>query len=40
MKNTLIYLLEKYPDKEWDWIYISMNPNIKIEFIEKYPNKP
>ena len=38
--NLLIKLLEKYPDKPWDWRYISRNPNITMEFIEKYPNKP
>ena len=37
--NTLTYLLEKYPDKYWDWDYISENPNITMEFIEKHMNK-
>jgi hypothetical protein len=59
MKNTLIQLLEKYPDKplevlphkvdvkhfktqgaQWNWNYISCNPNITMDIIEKYPNKP
>ena len=30
-------IIEKYPDKPWDWVEISRNPNITIEFIEKYP---
>ena len=32
--------IEKYPNKPWDWDYISKNPNITMEIIEKYPNKP
>ena len=38
--NTITYLLLKYPEKPWDWHYISMNPNLTMEFIEKYPEKP
>ena len=38
--NILEYLLEKYPDKPWDFERISNNSNITIEIIEKYPNKP
>ena len=39
--NILTYLLEKYPEKPWDhWFYISMNPNLTMEFIEKHPEKP
>ena len=38
--NTLEYLLEKYPDKLWDWVNISKNPNLTMEIIEKYPDKP
>ena len=37
--NILEYLLEKYPDKPWDWREISCNPNITMEIIEKYPHK-
>ena len=44
MKNKLINhlqtLLLKYPNKLWDWDWISSNPNITLEFIEKYPDKP
>jgi hypothetical protein len=39
MKNILIQLLEKYPDKPWHWYSISYNPNLTMEFIEKYPDK-
>ena len=38
--NILEYLLEKYPNKPWNWRSISWNSNISIEFIEKYPDKP
>ena len=38
--NVLMYLLEKYPEKPWNWIHISQNPNITMEFIEKHPEKP
>ena len=38
--NVLEYLLEKYPNKPWDWSDISANPNITMEIIEKCPDKP
>ena len=38
--NILQYLLEKYPDKKWDWWDISKNQNITIKIFEKFPNKP
>ena len=37
--NILTYLLEKYPEKPWDWFWISMNPNLTMEFIEKNIDK-
>ncbi len=33
-------MIEKYPDKPWDWFYLSYNPNITMEFIEKHQDKP
>ena len=33
-------MIEKYPDKPWDWRAISWNPNLTMEMIEKYPDKP
>jgi hypothetical protein len=33
-------IIEKYPDKSWDWKWISENPNITMEIIEKYPDNP
>ena len=38
--NPLLYLLEKYPEKPWDWLEISRNPNITMEDIERHPEKP
>ena len=38
--NITMEIIEKYPDKPWNWSAISCNPNITIEIIEKYPNKP
>ena len=35
MKDVL-----KNPDKPWNWYGLSYNPNITIEFIEKYLDKP
>jgi hypothetical protein len=29
-------IIEKYPEKSWDWDCISENPHITMEFIEKY----
>ena len=33
-------MIEKYPEKPWNWEYISYNPNITIEIIENNPEKP
>jgi hypothetical protein len=33
-------MIEKYPDKLWNWSNLSSNQNITIEFIQKYSNKP
>ena len=38
--EKLLKLIEKYPDKPWDWYIISKNTNLTMEIIEKYPNKP
>ena len=40
--NVLEYLLKNYPDKHWNWGYygISNNPNITMEIIKKFPDKP
>ena len=38
--NITIDIIDKYPDKSWNWDGISCNPNITMDIIEKYPNKP
>ena len=38
--EKIIKLTEKYHDKPWNWLYISENQNITMDFIEKYPDKP
>ena len=37
--NISMEIIEKYPDKSWNWYVISENPNITMEFIEKNLNK-
>ena len=37
--NHLWELIELYPDKNWDWNYISRNPNITWEIIQDNPDK-
>jgi hypothetical protein len=32
-------MIEKYPDKPWDWEWISDEENLTITMIEKYPDK-
>ena len=39
MKNPLIYLLEKYPTKDWDWDGLSWNSNVTIDFVDLHPDK-
>jgi len=38
--NELQKLIEKYPDKPWNWRGISLNPNITWKFIETNQDKP
>ncbi len=33
-------IINKYPDKPWDWDWISNNPNITMDMINQYPDKP
>ena len=32
--NALTFLLNKYPNKNWDWFELSKNPNITKEYID------
>ena len=38
--NTLIKLINKYPEKKWDWDLISCNSNINMKDIEENIDKP
>ena len=35
--NTFTYLIQTYPKKPWSWYWISRNPNLMLEIIEKHP---
>ena len=37
--NITMEMIEKHPEKPWDWNGISCNPNITMEMIEKHINK-
>ncbi len=36
--NTLLYLLEKYPNENWNYERLSENPNISIKYIKNNPD--
>ena len=36
----ITYLLQKYPDKQWDWYYLSRNSIITMKDILNNPDKP
>ena len=36
----ITYLLEKYPDKPWDWYRLSYNSNITMKDVLNNPDKP
>ncbi len=38
--NWLLYLILKYPNKNWNWEGLSNNPNITWETIYNDPNQP
>ena len=38
--NLTIEMINKYPNKNWNWWEISCHENITMDIIEKYPNKP
>jgi hypothetical protein len=38
--NLTWVLIDKYPDIEWDWYYISQHPNITCDIINENINKP
>lgn len=38
--NPISTLIELYPEKKWDWYYISLNHNLKLKTVLKYLNLP
>src|SRR6478609_6886695 len=38
-ENELIKLLDRFPDKPWDWYDLSRNPNLTLEFLEAHRAK-
>jgi hypothetical protein len=36
----LIDLVSRHPEFEWEWIYLSVNPNITIKDINEHPELP
>ena len=37
---NILHLVNKYPDKPWDWYNISRNPNITMAYILANADKP
>ena len=37
--SELEKLILKYPNKPWDWYWVSRNPNISMKFIKDNPDK-
>lgn len=38
--NELIKILEAFPNREWNWNYVSSNPNITMDYIDSHPEFP
>ena len=32
--------IEEHPEKQWNWHYMSYNPNLTIKYMEEHPEKP
>ena len=39
MENTLVKLLEKFPNKDWEWYHLSKNPNITFQYVLENSDK-
>ena len=39
MVNHLLKLLELYPNKPWNWYWLSSNPNITWDIVKQNPHK-
>ena len=40
MPSELIKLLTAHPDQPWDWVGLSSNPNMTMEFVMAHPDQP
>ena len=40
MSNNFIKLLNEFPDKPWNWEFVSSNSNITWDIINNNPDKP
>ena len=38
--NVTFDIVEKHPDKPWNWSGLSRNPNVTFDVVEKHPDKP
>lgn len=38
--NTLGDLIERFPDKHWDWDSSDVSRHVSLEFVEKHPDYP
>src|SRR5437016_8125118 len=38
--RRLMDLINKYPDKDWNWVHLSGNPGIDLGDVESNPDKP
>ena len=39
-ENHLMRLLKTFSDKNWNWFWVSENPNITWDYVQKHPNIP
>src|SRR5208337_2362322 len=39
LTNHLLTLLKLFPNKNWDWAWLSGNPNITFEIVKDNPDK-
>ena len=38
--NITLDIILQYPDKSWDWWYLSQHPNITLDIIMNFSNLP
>ena len=40
MTSDIERLLIEFPNKDWNWEAVSLNPNLTFEFVKKHIDKP